>query len=204
MLVPDARARLARIDRSRPPLHNRRDRHSHGVVTMKLAFVPLGKLSVSKTNMRFARKRPDVADILPSVRTAPRVVPVRRSRHRRRVLHRMRGARLRRRTTAARRHVAALSPYMVRGWARCARSLVRRARAVHALPFLRGWRGCPVRFGPAILVFTGTGEARSSAADHDEAPVIRRMTAGRLGSDATILAYFAGADVVVSCPVVSR
>lgn len=43
---------------------------------MKLAFVPLGKLSVSKTNMRFARKRPDVADILPSVRKRGVLQPV--------------------------------------------------------------------------------------------------------------------------------
>jgi len=81
---------------------------------------------------------------------------------------------------------------------------VRRDRAVQALSFLRRWRGCPIRFGPEILVFTGTGEARSFAADHDDAPVICRMTAGRLGSDAAILAHFAGADVAVSRPVASQ
>ena len=35
---------------------------------MKLDFIPLGKLSVSKTNMRYARKAPDVSDILPTIR----------------------------------------------------------------------------------------------------------------------------------------
>lgn len=35
---------------------------------MKLAFLPLDKLSVSKANMRYARKAPDVSDILPTVR----------------------------------------------------------------------------------------------------------------------------------------
>ncbi|UVO50165.1 ParB/RepB/Spo0J family partition protein [Sphingomonas sp. SUN019] len=35
---------------------------------MKLDFIPLGKLSVSKANMRYAKKAPDVSDILPTVR----------------------------------------------------------------------------------------------------------------------------------------
>lgn len=35
---------------------------------MKLDFVPLDKLSVSKANMRYAKKAPDVSDILPTVR----------------------------------------------------------------------------------------------------------------------------------------
>ena len=35
---------------------------------MKLDFIPLDKLSVSKANMRFGRKAPDVSDLLPSVR----------------------------------------------------------------------------------------------------------------------------------------
>lgn len=35
---------------------------------MKLEFIPLDKLCVSKANMRYARKAPDVSDILPSVR----------------------------------------------------------------------------------------------------------------------------------------
>ncbi|MFS0771197.1 ParB/RepB/Spo0J family partition protein [Sphingomonas sp. 1P08PE] len=43
---------------------------------MQLAFIPLAKLSVSRTNMRFARTRPDVADILPSVRKRGVLQPV--------------------------------------------------------------------------------------------------------------------------------
>lgn len=35
---------------------------------MKLDFIPLDKLFVDKTNMRYARKAPDVSDILPTVR----------------------------------------------------------------------------------------------------------------------------------------
>jgi ParB family chromosome partitioning protein len=35
---------------------------------MKLDFVPLDKLTVSKANMRYAKKAPDVSDILPTVR----------------------------------------------------------------------------------------------------------------------------------------
>jgi ParB family transcriptional regulator, chromosome partitioning protein len=36
---------------------------------MKLDFIPLGKLSISKANMRYAKKAPDVSDILPTVRS---------------------------------------------------------------------------------------------------------------------------------------
>lgn len=35
---------------------------------MKLEFIDLGKLSISKANMRYAKKAPDVSDILPTVR----------------------------------------------------------------------------------------------------------------------------------------
>ena len=35
---------------------------------MTLQFIPQDRLSVSKTNMRYRRKTPDVSDILPSVR----------------------------------------------------------------------------------------------------------------------------------------
>lgn len=35
---------------------------------MKLEFIALDKLYVDKANMRFAKRPPDVADILPSVR----------------------------------------------------------------------------------------------------------------------------------------
>lgn len=43
---------------------------------MKLDFIDLGKLSVSKANMRYAKKAPDVADILPTVRKRGVIVPV--------------------------------------------------------------------------------------------------------------------------------
>ena len=35
---------------------------------MKLAFIPLDKLTISPTNMRTGKKPPDIANILPSVR----------------------------------------------------------------------------------------------------------------------------------------
>ncbi|HTE80215.1 MAG TPA: ParB N-terminal domain-containing protein, partial [Reyranella sp.] len=35
---------------------------------MKLDFIPLNKLSVSKANMRDGKKVPDVSDILPTIR----------------------------------------------------------------------------------------------------------------------------------------
>jgi ParB family chromosome partitioning protein len=43
---------------------------------MKLDFIDLGKLSVSKANMRFSRKAPDVSDILPTMRRHGVIVPV--------------------------------------------------------------------------------------------------------------------------------
>lgn len=43
---------------------------------MKLDFIDLGKLSISKANMRYAKKAPDVSDILPTVRKRGVVVPV--------------------------------------------------------------------------------------------------------------------------------
>jgi len=43
---------------------------------MKLDFIDRGKLSVSKTNMRYAKKAPDVADILPTVRKRGIIVPL--------------------------------------------------------------------------------------------------------------------------------
>lgn len=43
---------------------------------MKLDFIDLGKLSVSKANMRYARKAPDVSDILPTVRARGVLVPL--------------------------------------------------------------------------------------------------------------------------------
>jgi ParB family chromosome partitioning protein len=43
---------------------------------MKLDFIPLDKLSVSKANMRYAKKAPDVSDILPTVRRRGVIQPV--------------------------------------------------------------------------------------------------------------------------------
>ncbi|PTD16816.1 ParB/RepB/Spo0J family partition protein [Sphingomonas fennica] len=43
---------------------------------MKLDFIDLGKLSVSKANMRYAKKAPDVSDILPTVRKRGVLVPL--------------------------------------------------------------------------------------------------------------------------------
>ncbi|SEH12604.1 chromosome partitioning protein, ParB family [Sphingopyxis sp. YR583] len=43
---------------------------------MKLDFIDLGKLIVSKTNMRHGKKAPDVADILPTVRARGVLVPL--------------------------------------------------------------------------------------------------------------------------------
>ena len=43
---------------------------------MKLDFVPLDKLAVSKANMRYAKRPPDVSDILPTVRARGILVPL--------------------------------------------------------------------------------------------------------------------------------
>jgi ParB family transcriptional regulator, chromosome partitioning protein len=43
---------------------------------MKLDFIDLGNLSVSKTNMRYAKKAPDVTDILPTIRARWVLVPL--------------------------------------------------------------------------------------------------------------------------------
>ncbi|BBE36142.1 ParB/RepB/Spo0J family partition protein [Sphingosinicella microcystinivorans] len=43
---------------------------------MKLDFIDLGKLSISKTNMRYSRQAPDVSDILPTVRARGILVPL--------------------------------------------------------------------------------------------------------------------------------
>ena len=43
---------------------------------MKLDFIPMDKLSVSKTNMRYAKKAPDVSDILPTIRKRGVIQPL--------------------------------------------------------------------------------------------------------------------------------
>src|SRR3546814_15204161 len=44
--------------------------------TMQLANIELGKLSVSKANMRYGSKAPDVSDLLPSIRARGVLVPL--------------------------------------------------------------------------------------------------------------------------------
>jgi ParB family chromosome partitioning protein len=43
---------------------------------MELQFIELGKLSISKANMRYTKKAPDVSDILPTVRARGVLVPL--------------------------------------------------------------------------------------------------------------------------------
>ncbi|MDC7810133.1 ParB/RepB/Spo0J family partition protein [Sphingomonas koreensis] len=43
---------------------------------MRLDFIPLDKLTVSKTNMRHGKRPPDVADILPTIRKRGVIVPL--------------------------------------------------------------------------------------------------------------------------------
>ncbi|MFT4054918.1 MAG: ParB/RepB/Spo0J family partition protein [Novosphingobium sp.] len=43
---------------------------------MRLEFIPLARLSVSKANMRHSRKAPDVSDILPTVRSRGVIQPI--------------------------------------------------------------------------------------------------------------------------------
>ena len=43
---------------------------------MKLSFIDLGKLSISQANMRYAKKAPDVSDILPTIRARGVMVPL--------------------------------------------------------------------------------------------------------------------------------
>lgn len=43
---------------------------------MKLDFIPLTQLSISKANMRYAARAPDVSDLLPTVRKRGVIVPV--------------------------------------------------------------------------------------------------------------------------------
>ena len=43
---------------------------------MKLDFIPIDKLSISKANMRYGKKAPDVADILPTIRSRGVLQPV--------------------------------------------------------------------------------------------------------------------------------
>ena len=64
----------------------------------------------------------------------------------------------------------------------------------HAIPFAR-WSGAyGGEWGAERVVFTGSGEPISYAADEDDRVVIHRDTAERLGSIEAILAHFDAAD----------
>src|SRR3546814_7352639 len=52
------------------PVHPRRTN------AVKLDFIPLDKLSVSKANMRHGKKPPDISDILPTVRARGVIQPI--------------------------------------------------------------------------------------------------------------------------------
>src|SRR3546814_15780984 len=58
-------------DRAMQPVHPKKE-----CPTMQLANIELGKLCVSKANMRYGRKAPDVSDILPSIRARGVLVPL--------------------------------------------------------------------------------------------------------------------------------
>ena len=67
----------------------------------------------------------------------------------------------------------------------------------NALPFSR-WSGAyPSQWGAERVVFSGSGEPQSYAADEDDYILIGRCTAERLGSFAAIVAHFDAADFAV-------
>lgn len=67
----------------------------------------------------------------------------------------------------------------------------------NALPFSR-WSGAhPGQWGAERVVYSGSGEPRSYAADEDDYILIGRCTAERLGSFAAIVAHFDAADFAV-------
>lgn len=67
----------------------------------------------------------------------------------------------------------------------------------NALPFSR-WSGTyPGQWGAERVVFTGSGEPQSYAADEDDYILIGRCTAERLGGFAAIIAHFDAADFAV-------
>lgn len=65
------------------------------------------------------------------------------------------------------------------------------------LAFARWSGGSAAQFGPDRVVFTGTGEVSVYAADEDDAVVLSRETAERLGGYDAIIAYYAAADFSV-------
>src|SRR3546814_7932036 len=77
----DARARPARktgsegISRDSKTMMISEPVHPRRTNAMKLDFIPLDKLSVSKANMRHGKKPPDISDILPTVRARGVIQP---------------------------------------------------------------------------------------------------------------------------------
>src|SRR3546814_14319471 len=78
----DARARPARktgseaISRDSKTMMISAPGHPRRTNAMKLEFIPLHKLSVSKANMRHGKKPPDISDILPTVRARVVIHPI--------------------------------------------------------------------------------------------------------------------------------
>jgi hypothetical protein len=67
----------------------------------------------------------------------------------------------------------------------------------NGLPFVRCSGACPGQWGAERVVFIGTGEPASYAADEDDTIVISRGTAEKLGSIEAIFAYFDEGDFAV-------
>src|SRR3546814_7949593 len=78
----DARARPARktgsegISRDSKTMMISEPVHPRRTNAMKLDFIPLDKLSVSKANMRHGKKPTDISDILPTVRARGVIQPI--------------------------------------------------------------------------------------------------------------------------------
>lgn len=67
----------------------------------------------------------------------------------------------------------------------------------HGLAFARWSGGYSGQWGAERLVFTGSGEPTSYAADEDDYILMGRCTAQRLGSYGAILAHFDAADFAI-------
>lgn len=73
----------------------------------------------------------------------------------------------------------------------------------HGLCFARWSGGYSGQWGAERLVFTGSGEPQSYAADEDDYILMGRCTAERLGSYAAIIAHFDAADFAIPPLVVA-
>lgn len=67
----------------------------------------------------------------------------------------------------------------------------------NALPFSRWSGGYSGQWGAERVVFSGSGDPASYAADEDDYILIGRCTVERLGSFAAVVAHFDAADLVV-------